>query len=127
MRLLCDTHILLWAAAVDRPLSARVQDMIRSAEERWFSVASLWEVAVKRSRYAASFPYEAALLRQGLLDGGYEELAVTGSHVLTTAGLPAIHGDPFDRMLIAQARSEGLTLMTVDRTLSAYGPPVHLV
>lgn len=92
-----------------------------------FSVASLWEVAIKNSLGRGNFPVKGADLRRGLLARRYEELPVTGPHALETAALPAIHRDPFDRILVAQARCEGLTLLTADRRVARYPGPIELV
>ena len=97
------------------------------ANRLWFSVASLWEVAIKRALDRPDFRTEAGILRAGLLGAGYEELAVEGRHVGTLAALPPLHRDPFDRMLVAQARTEGLMLLTADRLVVAYGDGVRFV
>ena len=125
MNLLLDTHLLLWAAARDDMMSAEADRLVKARENvLWFSAASLWEVAIKRALDRPDFRADAAALRAGLLANGYRELAVEGRHVLGLAALPAIHRDPFDRILIAQARAEGLAFVTVDRTLAGYGEPV---
>ncbi|MFC7704365.1 type II toxin-antitoxin system VapC family toxin [Plastorhodobacter daqingensis] len=128
MNLLLDTHLLLWAAARDDLMSARADALVKDpANALWFSVASLWEVAIKRSLDRPDFRTDASVLRAGLLANGYREIAVEGRHVLSLATLPPIHGDPFDRILIAQAMAEGLTLLTADRRVADYGGPVVLV
>ncbi len=128
MNLLLDTHLLLWAAAHDRMMSAEAEALVQDPANRLhYSVASLWEVAIKAALGRPDFRADAAVLRAGLLAGGYEELAVEGRHVLALADLPPHHRDPFDRILIAQARTEGLVLLTVDRALAAYGGPVRQV
>lgn len=127
MRLLIDTHLLIWLAAESPRLGERARHLIADAESRWFSVASLWEIAIKHALGKPGLPFDPARLRVGLSEQGYEELPVLGPHALAVSGLPARHGDPFDRMLVAQARAEGLTLLTADRALAAYGPPVHVV
>lgn len=127
MSLLFDTQLILWAASNDTRLPSGVRaTLLADAEARWFSVVSLWEVAIKRSRYGQRFRFEAGPLRTGLLRSGSREIEVRASHVLAAAELPPLHGDPFDRMLVAQARVEGLTLLTTDRTLAGYGDPVVL-
>lgn len=86
-----------------------------------FSVVTLWEISIKNTldRHQ-DFNVDAVRLRAQLLANGYEELAIAGEHALAVAGLPRLHGDPFDRLLLAQARAEGLTLLTADRLLSTY-------
>ncbi len=121
MKLLLDTHVLLWvASAADRlgaEARARIEDM---RTEPVFSVASLWEVAIKRGLGRADFQVEPSVLRRGLLDNGYVELPVTGAHAVVVSTLPALHRDPFDRMLVAQALVEGMALMTADPKVAVY-------
>ena len=124
MNLLLDTHYLLWAAADAVPSSA-AEAMIRDPDNTlWFSVASLWEVAIKRALDRPDFRTEAGPLRAGLLASGYRELAVEGRHILGLSTLPRLHRDPFDRLLVAQAAAEGMRLLTADARLAGYGGPV---
>jgi len=95
------------------------------AHQLVFSAASLWEIAIKSSRGHADFRADPALLRRGLLDHDYTELAITGRHAVAVAGLPALHKDPFDRMLIAQATADGLLLLTVDPVVARYPGPIQ--
>ena len=128
MSLLLDTHILLWAAGPSNRLSPEVASRIEAPEEQpIFSAVSIWEIAIKSSRGRDDFRVDGAELRRVLLAAGYIELPVTGPHALETAALPAIHGDPFDRLLIAQARYEGITLMTADTTVARYPGPIELI
>lgn len=128
MKLLLDTHILLWAAGEPRKLSNRARSMIEDLEnELLFSVASLWEVSIKRGLGRADFNADPRLLRRGLLDNGYQELPITSNHVVAIDGLPAVHKDPFDRMLVAQAAVEGALLLTVDSLLTKYPGPIRRV
>jgi PIN domain nuclease of toxin-antitoxin system len=128
MRLLLDTHILLWGAFEPARLSRAASSLIESPNnEISFSALSLWEIAIKTSRGRADFRVDAGALRRGLFDNGYAELAVTGAHAAALAGLPPIHKDPFDRMLVAQAMIEGLTLLTADPAIAKYPGPVRLV
>ena len=90
-----------------------------------FSAASLWEVAIKRGLGRADFTVDPRLLRRGLLDNGYHELAITSEHAVAADGLPPIHKDPFDRVLIAQSIVEGITLLTVDDLVGRYPAPVR--
>lgn len=125
---LLDTHLLLWAALE----AGRLPRMVAEALDRpgfhpVFSVASLWEVVIKAGLGRADFSIDPAAFRRGLVAGGYEELAVTAPHVLGVAALPALHGDTFDRLLLSQARAEGLALWTVDPAVVAYGAPAVAV
>ena len=92
-----------------------------------FSVASLWEVAIKFALGRPEFDVDPRILRRGLLDNGFVELAVTAQHALETISLPPIHKDPFDRLLVAQATVEGLTLLTADATILRYPGPIRRV
>lgn len=127
MKLLLDTHLLLWSATGQLPKAAAklVDD---SSNELFFSAASLWEVAIKSGLGRKDFEFDVQLLRRGLVDAGYTEVAVTASHAAALAGLPALHKDPFDRMLLAQAAFEGLELVTNDDVLGKYeGFPVRVI
>jgi PIN domain nuclease of toxin-antitoxin system len=92
-----------------------------------FSAASIWEVAIKSGLGRSDFRVDAHLLRRGLLDNGYAELAINGAHAAAVSQLPPIHRDPFDRMLLAQATAEGLTLVTADAVLASYPGPIRKV
>ena len=128
MSLLLDTHFLIWIAADSPRLSPDVRQRLRSQEGNLlFSAASLWEIAIKSRRGRDDFRIDGAELRRGLLARNYEELPVTGPHALETAALPAILGDPFDRILVAQARYEGYTLLTADRRVARYPGPIELI
>lgn len=128
MSLLLDTHILLWAAYDDSSLPAAARARISDPnEELWFSAVSLWEVAIKRGLNRPDFTVEPSVLRAGLLTNGYKELALDGRHCLTLMALPMLHRDPFDRMLIAQAATEGIVLLTADSQVSKYPGPIELV
>ncbi|RAZ88938.1 PIN domain nuclease [Mesorhizobium hawassense] len=126
MKLLFDTHLLLWAAGEpDRlPLSA-VAEIENASNELLFSPANLWEVAIKRGLGRDGFTVDPRLLRRGLLDNGYKELPITSEHAAAIDGLPPIHKDPFDRILITQAIVEGITLLTVDDLVARYPGPVR--
>lgn len=128
MRLLLDTHLLLWAAGPDERLSSPARDLIGDpGNQLLFGAASLWEVAIKSSRGRNDFRIDARLLRRGLLNNGYHELAITGEHALAVASLPPLHRDPFDRMLVAQSVVEGIVLLTSDPLVARYPAPVQLV
>lgn len=126
MKLLIDTHLLLLAASEpDRLPLAALAEIENTANELVFSAASLWEVAIKTGLGRADFTVDPRLLRRGLLDNGYQELAVTGEHAVGVAALPPIHKDPFDRILVSQAMVEEITLITVDELVARYPAPVR--
>lgn len=128
MKLLLDTHLLLWAAAAPDKLPAAARAEIENVDnELLFSAASIWEVAIKRGLDRPDFTVNTRLLRRGLLDNGYQELPITGEHAAAVDGLPPLHKDPFDRMLIAQSISEGIALLTVDERVARYPAPVRRV
>lgn len=127
MKLLLDTHLLLWAAADSAQLPIRAHAMIEDSNNQLiFSAASLWEIVVKNALGRADFRADVTLLRRGLLDNGYVELAITGRHVVAAAGLPPLHTDPFDRMLIAQATADGMLLLTIDPAIARYSGPIQM-
>jgi len=126
MKLLLDTHLLLWAAGAPERLGTAARAMIEDPEHQlFFSAASLWEIAIKQVLERTDFRADPALLRRGLLDNGYTELAITGRHAVAVAGLPPLHKDPFDRMLIAQATADGLLLLTSDPAIARYSGPIQ--
>lgn len=126
MKLLLDTQLLLWAASEPKRLSAGARKLLADPKnELLFSAASLWEVAIKATLGRTDFQVEPRLLRRGLLDNGYVELPITSQHAVSIDALPALHKDPFDRLLLAQALTEGITLLTADAQLALYGPPVR--
>ena len=125
MNLLLDTHLLLWLAARDDMMSPRADALVKDlGNTLWFSVASLWEVTIKRSLNRPDFQTDAAVLRAGLLSNDYRELPIEGRHCLALTSLPPLHGDPFDRMLLAQAIGEGMQLVTADQKLAVYQGPI---
>ena len=128
MKLLLDTQILLWAAGLPERLSAEARTLLDDPRhELLFSAASLWEVAIKRSLGRDDFRVDPRVLRRGLLDNGYGELPITSQHAVSVDGLPPLHKDPFDRLLLAQALTEGITLVTSDAQLARYDGPVRRV
>jgi PIN domain nuclease of toxin-antitoxin system len=128
MKLLLDTHLLLWAAGEPKRLSKQARLLIDNPDnELLFSAASLWEVAIKRGLGREDFKVDARLLRRGLLDNGYSELPIISDHVVATESLPPIHKDPFDRVLVAQATIEGVTLLTIDSLVAQYPGPIKRV
>ena len=128
MRLLLDTHLLLWSAVEPERLSSKAQIAIGDEDnELLFSPASLWEVSIKQRLRRPDFQVDVRLLRRNLLMNGYDELSVTGEHAVAVADLPPIHRDPFDRLLVAQSMVEGITLLTADRTVARYPGPIQRV
>ena len=128
MKLLLDTHLLLWAAGEPHRLSSEARQLIENPEhELFFSAASLWEVAIKRGLGRDDFRVDPRLLRRGLMDNGYSELVIDSAHAVAVDGLPSIHKDPFDRILVAQAWTEGITLLTADPLVAQYPGPVQRV
>jgi len=128
MRLLLDTHLLVWATSEPERLSQKANDLITDlANELVFSAMSIWELVIKFAVKRPGLNVDAALLRRELLDLGFEELPITSAHGLAVAGLPPIHRDPFDRILIAQATAEGILLLTGDAIIAKYPGPVRLV
>jgi PIN domain nuclease of toxin-antitoxin system len=128
MKLLLDTHLLLWSAGQPERLSRQARVLLEAPEnELFFSAASVWEVVIKRGLGRSDFKVDPRLLRRGLLDNGYGELRVGSEHVVAVETLPPIHKDPFDRILIAQATVEGIVLLTADATVAQYGGLVRAV
>ena len=128
MKLLLDTHLLLWAAGAPDRLPGVARELIEDPENALiFSVASLWEIAIKRGLGRDDFKVDPRLLRRGLLDNGYDELPITSEHVVSVESLPPLHRDPFDRLLIAQATAAGITLLTADARIAGYPGPIRSV
>ena len=128
MTLLLDTHLLLWAAGDPARLSKVALDSIQATTNVLiFSAASIWEVVIKRGLGRADFQVDPRILRRGLLDNGYSELPVGSAHAVAVEALPRLHNDPFDRILIAQATAEGITLLTSDPVVARYPGPIKRV
>ena len=128
MKLLLDTHLLLWAAHDPKRLTKAARALIENSEnELFFSAASLWEITIKQGFGRQDFRVDARLLRRGLLDNGYTELSITSEHAINTGQLAYTHKDPFNRILLAQATVEGITLLTNDRRLARYPGPIRKV
>ena len=128
MRLLLDTQLLLWAALDQNLLPATAFSLMNDPRNQlMFSALSIWEVAIKSARGREDFRVDPRLLLRGLLDNGYVELPMTSQHAVTIDSLPPLHKDPFDRLLLAQAISEGIVLLTADAQLARYPGPVRLV
>lgn len=125
MKLLLDTHVLLWALTDSPRIKAIRKRLLAADNEVYFSVASLWEIAIKVS--LGKLQADATEIRDAALEGGFVELPILGQHALHVGGLPWHHRDPFDRLLVAQAAAEPMRLLTADEQLVAYGGQVELV
>ncbi|MCT0224008.1 type II toxin-antitoxin system VapC family toxin [Synechococcus sp. CS-1328] len=128
MHLLLDTHLVVWAMGSPERLPAGLTEMLEDPlNTPVFSVASLWELVIKQALGRPDFNVQPAVLRRALLDGDWQELAIEARHALAVAQLPPLHRDPFDRLLLAQAASEGLLLITADTQLASYPGPVRFM
>jgi PIN domain nuclease of toxin-antitoxin system len=128
MKLLFDTHLLLWAVEDSPRLPKAVAQLIDDTDNQLvFSVASVWELAIKNGVGRGVVSVDPRRLRRNLLDNGYTELPITSEHAVAIDVLPALHKDPFDRILIAQATVEGITLLTVDKIVVRYPGPIKKV
>jgi PIN domain nuclease of toxin-antitoxin system len=125
MRLLLDTHVFLWAVADSPSLTSEARRTIANADEVYVSAASIWEVAIKAG--LGKIQVDIGQLAGAIGASGFVELPVTVAHAASVSGLPHHHRDPFDRMLVAQAMTEPLVLLTADAMLSQYGGLVRLV
>ncbi len=121
MRLLLDTHVVLWWRADDPALGRGARSAIAAADLVMVSAASAWEVAIKTALGRLRIPGD---FEEGVEASGFAKLPISFAHAAEAGRLPAHHGDPFDRMLVAQAHLEGLTIVTRDRALSSYGVPI---
>ncbi len=124
MTLLLDTHFLLWIANGDQRLTPKTKKIISAADAVYMSVASLWEISIKVS--VGKLAVDVDTLTDSLFNAGLIELPVSIDHAKALKALPPVHRDPFDRMLVAQAMTEPMHLLTVDAALTAYGPWVKL-
>jgi PIN domain nuclease of toxin-antitoxin system len=128
MKYLLDTQILLCAASEPARLKPALRRLLQDEDNvLLFSAASIWEVAIKASLARDDFVADPRVLRRGLLDNGYVELAISGAHASAVVDLPSIHRDPFDRLLVAQAQVDGVTLLTADATVARYPGPIRRV
>ena len=126
--LLLDTQLLVWVGYAPQRLgSSLVAELVDRRHVIWFSVVSIWEMAIKASLGREDFQVNPSALRLGLLEQGFRELPIQANHVLAVQQLPRIHRDPLDRLLVTQAAQERLSLLTADRTLLAYGELVRWV
>jgi PIN domain nuclease of toxin-antitoxin system len=127
VKLLLDTHLLIWAAEGIGHVPVGARRFMEAPENSlYFSVASLLEIAIKQGLNRPDFQVDARILRRGLLDNGYLELAILSAHAVAIGMLPPIHKDPFDRLLIAQASVEGITLLTDDAIVAKYPGAIRL-
>ncbi|MDI3258817.1 MAG: type II toxin-antitoxin system VapC family toxin [Sinobacteraceae bacterium] len=128
MRILLDTHLLLWAMAESRKLPRAVRtQLLDPANEIYYSAASLWEIAVKSGLRRKDFRIDPEALVGALRESGFIELPITAMHAVGVARLPPIHKDPFDRLLVAQSMAEPMTLLTNDAALADYWDGVRVV
>lgn len=128
MKFLLDTRLLLWAANEPERLSPRAVALMSDPNhELFFSAASLLEISIKHGLGRADFKVDTRLLRRSLLDNDYTELLITSAHAVFVESLPVVHKDPFDRILVAQASVEGITLLTADSTVARYPGPIESV
>ena len=123
MRYLADTHIALWLIAEPSRLSQKALAMMENPENEWFlSAASVWEVALKHAKHPVAIPLTAREFHDDCIRSGLKDLPVTLAHIYQAGALSVegVHGDPFDRMILAQARHDGLMLVTHDSAFSQY-------
>ena len=128
MNFLIDTQLVIWALLDDRRLSQEARQILDTADNRLqFSVCTIWEIAIKRGLNRAGFQFDPREIRRHLIRNGCTELAILSEHVVEVDSLPHLHKDPFDRLLIAQAMVEGITLLTTDSTIARYPGPIRKV
>ena len=128
MKYLLDTHIILWAALDVKRLSRKARAILENPENvLYFSPISLWEISIKHEKHQKQMAITSERAKELALKMGFIELPVRSRHGVDIAKLPSVHGDPFDRMLITQARSDGLVLISHDDTVIAYGESVMKV
>lgn len=128
MKILLDTHLLLWALSASRRVPHAAALLLKDLNnEAFFSTIAIWEVAIKHARQRQDFLMHPSVFHRGLLEAGYKELSITSQHVLFLDALPVLHKDPFDRLLIAQATIEGMILLTKDKLITQYPGPIQKV
>ncbi|TDK35332.1 type II toxin-antitoxin system VapC family toxin [Rhizobium deserti] len=128
MKLLLDSHLLVWLAAATAKLPPAARTFIEDPQNTlFFSTASVWELMVKYSLGKNDIPVHPRVLHRALLDNGFTELPIDSVHAFNIESLPPIHKDPFDRILIAQALAEGMLLLTSDEAIARYSGPIRLV
>ena len=125
MNLLLDTHVALWAITDSPKLPLKARELISSPKTNvWISTASIWEIAIKHSLGRGDMPISSQDALRYFLESGYRQLPIEAEHALAVEDLPAHHGDPFDRMLVAQALIEPMRLMTHDATVALYSDTI---
>jgi PIN domain nuclease of toxin-antitoxin system len=128
MKFLLDTHYLIWALLDHSKIRPNIRSILSDPENQlFFSVSSIWEIAIKRGSHRPYFLYDPRVIRRHLIDDGYFEIPILSQHAVEVDSLPPIHKDPFDRILIAQAKVEGITLLTADATIAQYPGPIRKV
>jgi len=128
MKFLLDTHFVLWVPVDDRRISSQARAILRNPGNQFvFSVTSIWEIAIKRGLHRRDFMFDPREMRRLLIENGYEELTLQSHHVVAVDSLARIHKYPFDRILIAQAMVEGITLLTADPVIARYPGPIRKV
>jgi PIN domain nuclease of toxin-antitoxin system len=127
MRVLLDTHVFVWSVMDHPKLDQRARELIASADEIYISAVSLWEIAIKSG--LGKIEANADELVSAIGESGFLALSITPEHAARVGGLPVVnsHKDPFDRMLVAQALTEPLVLLTADEKLVAYGEIVRVI
>ncbi|HEY1809878.1 MAG TPA: type II toxin-antitoxin system VapC family toxin [Acidobacteriaceae bacterium] len=124
MNYLLDTHVLLWTLADPDKVPGPMRRIIEDTRNRvWFSAASIWEIAIKHSLSKGDFPLEPTTIWKAARETGFEELGVSAEHAVGVDTLPWLHRDPFDRLLVAQARAAGMKLLSLDNDVNAYFSP----
>jgi PIN domain nuclease of toxin-antitoxin system len=128
MRFLVDTQVAIWALLDNPGLGERARDLLgNSANECFFSVSSIWKIAIKCALEKPDFLHDPREIRRQLIANGYDELTIQSQHAVAVDSLPPIHKDPFARILIAQAMVEGITLLKSDTTIARYPGTIQLV
>jgi PIN domain nuclease of toxin-antitoxin system len=128
VRIVLDTNVFLRALYAPERLSREHADQLSDPRtEAWFSAINIWEIAIKTALRRPHFAVDPRAARVEALDAGFTELVVDGSHAVAVGDLPDIHRDPFDRLLVAQAVSTGMTLWTTDRTVARYPAQIELL
>ena len=128
MRFLLDTHFVVWVPIDDHRISRQARTILNDPANQFvFSVSSIWEIAIKKGLGRPDFPHDPREMRKQLIENGYAELTIESRHVVLVDSMPPIHKDPFDRILIAQAMVEGITLLTADPVIAKYPGPIRKV
>ena len=128
MRFLLDTQFVLWVPVDDPRIGSQARTILSDPANHFlFSVTSIWEIAIKRGLQRSDFLFDPREIRRLMIENGYEELTLQSQHAVAVDSLPLIHKDPFDRILIAQAMVEGITLLTADPVIAKYPGPIRKV